>query len=258
MVLWAGWSVVLCATLVAHPVSLTTLRLGAPAAPVVTVAAGLAGEASALALASGLIAALLAALLALTPETASHFVNGPAYPNERRFPLRTPTALLAGPLALAWVLAVGIPVAGVLLLAAGRPVAGAVVLVVGVPVSAVLVRALHGLSRRWVVFVPAGVVLHDPMTLLDPVLFRRQSIRSLAPGRRGGDVLDLTQRAAGLTLEVALLDEVTLNLVKPGSRGGRRVSARRLLVAPARPGAVLEEARARRVGTTPAKPKGDG
>ncbi|MEM4780995.1 MAG: ester cyclase, partial [Halalkalicoccus sp.] len=36
------------------------------------------------------------------------------------------------------------------------------------PVSLAGLRALHGLARRWVVFVPAGFVLHDPSSPDEP------------------------------------------------------------------------------------------
>src|SRR5436853_356968 len=83
--------------------------------------------------------------------------------------------------ALLWVGWLAAPAAGILLLAAKQWVAGAIVLVLANGAAFVAVRALHGLSRRWVVFVPAGVVLHDPMATADPVLFPRQVIETLRP-----------------------------------------------------------------------------
>ena len=243
--LWAAWAVVLVGTLVPHPLGCTALRTAAPAVLVAAGAAAVSGQPSALALGwAVLVAAVVAA-----PETGRWAVNGPAYPNEARFLLRAPGALLLGPLALAWALAVGGPVAGALLVATGRPVAGGAVLAVGVPLSFVLVRALHGLSRRWVVFVPAGVVLHDPLTLADPVLFRRQAVASLGPAAADTDALDLTQQAPGLALELSLKEKVPMVLVRPGRRGGSHHAgaSARLLFTPTRPGAVLAEAARRRI-----------
>ena len=78
--------------------------------------------------------------------------------------------------------------------------------VVGVPAAAIASRALHGLARRWVVFVPAGLVLHDLHAMVDPVLFPRSSIRRLGPAPTDpGDAVDLTQRALGLALELELV-----------------------------------------------------
>jgi hypothetical protein len=241
--LWAVWGAVLVGTLVPYPIGLTALRLAAPAAVGAAVAAALDGHPSAPALA----ATVLAAAVAFAPAVGVLYVNGAAYPNERRFPLRPPGALLLGPLPLAWALAVGAPAIAVLLLAARAWIAGAVVAVIGVPVAVVLVRSLHGLSRRWVVFVPAGLVLHDPMTLADPVLFPKKTIETLRPAPADSDSLDLTQRAPGLALELLLREKVPMVLTRPGNRAGESGSSARLLFTPTRPGQVLAEAKARRI-----------
>jgi hypothetical protein len=124
-----------------------------------------------------------------------------------------------------------------------------VVAVVAVAAVFVLGRALHGLSRRWVVFVPAGLVVHDPMTLADPVLFPKQQIASIEMAEAGTTALDLTQNSPGLAVEVALRETASLVLAKPGQRVGPTVDADRVLVTPTRPGAVLREAN-QRMGTT--------
>lgn len=239
--LWAVWLVVLVATLVPHPVSLTVVRCAAPGATAAALAAALEGEGGALAVSTTALA-LGAALL---PETGTAFVNGPAYPDERRFLLRAPAPLLVGVLGVVWALAVAPPVAGPLLLAARQWVAGIAVAALGGPLSFVLFRAIHGLSRRWLVFVPAGVVLHDHMALADPVLFRRQVVARLGPAPADTDALDLTQAAPGLGLELALTEEVPLVRSRPGQRLGEATTASRLLFTPTRPGAVLREAEAR-------------
>ncbi len=136
--------------------------------------------------------------------------------------------------------------AGPLLLAARQWAVGAVVLAVGVPVAVLLLRAMHNLSRRWAVFVPAGLVLHDPMTLVDPVLFRRQTVEVLQPAGVEGDAVDLSQAAPGLALELRLAEPATLSLMKPGQRLGETRTASRVLFTPTRPGAVLEDAKSRR------------
>jgi hypothetical protein len=240
--LWAGWAVGVAATFVALPVSLTALRVLAPAALAATVVAAAAGHASALAVAwsftgTGWI---------FHPMWGARCVNGPAYPNERRFLLRCPGPLLFGPLALAWAVAMCGVAAGPLLLAARQWVLGALLTAVGVPLAAVLLRGMHDLSRRWAVMVPAGLVLHDPITVVDPVLVRRQSVTRLGPALEGTTALDLTQKAPGLALEVVLNEEVALALVRPGRRLGEATKARAILLMPTAPGALLEEAGRRR------------
>src|SRR5581483_9992809 len=115
--LWAGWGVVLVATLVPLPLGLTALRVGAPAALAASAAA-----ASPVGAAWG----VLVVVVAFLPATGLWCVNGTAYPNERRFPLRAPGWLLIGPLPIAWAVAVGGPVTGALLLAEKHWVAGGV------------------------------------------------------------------------------------------------------------------------------------
>ena len=240
--LWSGWAVGVVATLVALPASLTALRVGAPAVLAAVLAAAAAGHADALAVGwAGVTAAWV-----FSPPWGALCVNGPAYPNERRFLLRAPGPLLFGPLALAWALAVGGATAGPLLLAAGRWWLGVPVTAVGFPLSGVFIRGMHDLSRRWAVFVPAGLVLHDPLTLLDPVLLRRQAVQRLGPALAGTDALDLTQRAPGLAVEARLSEEVPLTLVHPGRRTPEMARAAAVLFTPTRPGALVEEARQRR------------
>lgn len=236
--LWGVWAIVLLGTLVPLPLSLTALRVVAPLA----VAWGVwSGDVLAI------VSTLVALALAFAPATGVLFVNGGAYPNERRFPLRAPGALLIGLLPLAWALAVGPVMAGVLWLAAGEVLWGIVALVAGLPVAAVLLRAIHSLSRRWVVFVPAGVVLHDPLSLIDPVLFQRKVVEALRLAPADTDSLDLTQRSPGLAVELVLREKVPMTLVRPGQRSGEQGSSARLIFTPTRPGAVLAEAKSRRL-----------
>jgi hypothetical protein len=242
--LWAGWAVGLLAALAPRPVGLTGLRVLAPAGAAAAVAAAAGGHRSV----PALVLTLALAAGVVSSEVAAVFANGAAYPNERRFPLRAPAPLLVGPVPLAWaVIVVGIA-AGPLLLAARQWLAGAVAVAVGLPAAGFLVRALHGLSRRWAVLVPAGLVLHDPMTLADPVLFKRATVEALRPAPAGTDSLDLTQRAPGLALELLLAEKVPMALVRPGRPEEAGASAR-LLFTPARPGALLAAARARRIPT---------
>ena len=247
ILLWAPWAVVLVGTLVPYPAGLTALRLCAPAAFVASVLAAATGRPSVLASAAAVAVTGLDLAVALAPPTGALYVNGPAYPNERRYPLRPPGALLLGPIEASWAVVVGAPAVGILLLAARAWVAGAVVLLVGLPAAVVLARSLHGLSRRWLVFVPAGVVLHDPMALLDPVLFSRKVIEALHPAPADTDSLDLTQGALGLALELVLTEKVPMTRVRPGRRGGEQGASARLLFTPTRPGQVLAEAQSRRV-----------
>lgn len=244
--LWAAWAVVLVATLVPHPISLTVVRVAAPGG-VVAVVAAVAGRSvdEPAAVAVAMAATLAAGGVAFLPETAMPFVNGPAYPNERRFPLRVPGPVLLGPVEVAWLAVVVVPAVGVLAIAAGAWVLGGVLVGLGAPVAWMLARSLHALSRRWVVFVPAGIVLHDPLALADPVLFQKKVVESLHLAPADTDALDLTKGAFGMALELVLKEKVPMVLAAPGNRVGEAGASARLLFAPTRLGAVVQEAAAR-------------
>jgi hypothetical protein len=233
------------ATLVPTTVSLTVLRIAAPAAVVASVAA-LAVTGASPAAAVGTAACLVAGLVALAPETSETFVDGSSYGDERRLPLRVPVAVLAGPAEVAWAATVAGAVAGPLALASGRWVVGAVLVAVGLPVARWGARVMHTLSRRWLVFVPTGLVVHDRLALLEPVLLRRGLVRSLGPAAADTGAVDLTAGAAGLALEAVLAEPVGLLPVRRG-RSTEVVNADRVLITPSRPGRVLDEARRRRL-----------
>lgn len=245
--LWAGWAVALVATLVPSTASLTALRVVAPGAVAAALAALMAGDTT-VADVVGLAGALVAAFAAFWPGTGEVFVDGSSYGDERRLPLRIPGPLALGPVALVWAAAAAGIAAGPLLLAARQWVAGTVALVVGLPVARFAIRSLHTLSRRWLVFVPTGVVVHDPLALAEPVLLRRTDVRSFGPAPAETAALDLTRGALGLALEISVEPPVSLVLTSRARRAPlETTTASRVLVTPTRPGAVLAEARRRRL-----------
>ena len=243
---WGAWAKVLVAVLIPRTLSLTVLRIVAPAGLAAANWAALAGDRGAADVVAVAWAAL-AVVAAFAPTTGDAFVNGSSYGDERRMPLRVPGSLLLGPLPLAWIATVAAPIGAPLLIAARQWVAGGLLAIVGVPAAAIATRALHGLARRWVVFVPAGLVLHDLHGLVDPVLFPRSSIRRLGPASTDpGDAVDLTQRALGLALELELVEPTEIAPRRP-DRTVQVELVQRLLFAPTRPGALLTEATRRRI-----------
>jgi hypothetical protein len=251
--LWSAWVLGVLALLAPRPVGLTLLRVVAPAFVVLAAAAVVAGAASPVSRAGALAAVLVAgALVTALPDVSIAAANGVAYGDERRYPLKTPPALFLGPLLVApLVIAAGIS-AGPLLIAADRPVAGALALVVGLPLAAVMARALHGLSRRWVVLVPAGLVVVDPLTLPDPVLFLRERIVSLRPVDRServpsDEVLDLRLGALADSLALTLDRETEFLATRRGMRGSVATTATELRFAAARSRRLLAEAAERRI-----------
>jgi hypothetical protein len=237
---WAVWTVGVVAILVPRTIGLTYIRIAGPACFVVGVWAAVDNdEVLVAAAAAASAAAVLVAVL--MPNTGDRFVNGSAYGDERRFALRAPAALLFGPLQVVWASVVAGALTGPLLLASERWVVGALATAVGVPLAVIGSRSLHQLSRRWLVMVPAGLVVHDP-TVVVAQLFRRREIAVLRPAPADTGALDLTGGAPGLGLEIQLRDAATLELRQRGRARPRVVHATAVLFTPTRPGAVLREA----------------
>lgn len=246
---WGVWALTLAALLVPLPSTLTVVRIAAPAATAASAVAAVLvlddGGTLPLLGGAGLVCAALATALALAAPTGDLFVDGASYGSERRFLLRVPGPLLFGPIEAAWLATVLGLTTGPLLLATEQWLAGGIALAVGVPVAALAARALHGLHRRWVVLVPAGFVLHDLVALQEPVLFPRHAVASLGPALADTTATDLSQRARGLALEVDLAPPVTVALAGRGPADLVQLDA--ALFTAARPGALLDAARANRL-----------
>jgi hypothetical protein len=242
---WATWSGVLVALLVPRSIGLVAVRVGAAAAVVGTAWAALDVD---LTSGAGWVAlAAVPAVLAFLPTTGEWLVNGASYGMERRYLLRPPAALLLGPVVVAGGLVVVGLVTGPLLLAAHAWVAGIGTLALGLPAAFLSGRALLSLTQRWVVLVPAGLVVKDHTSLLDPMLFRREDIARFGPAPSDTKAADLTAGAFGLALELRLrtpyeVSQVTTRDAEPLAR-----DLEALLVTPTRPGALVADAVRRRL-----------
>ena len=244
---WVLWGLGLLATLVPRPVTLTTIRIGGPAAAALSVWTATTVDDTAL-VAVALGGAFVLGVLSHWPAVADTCVDGASYGDEKRFLLRAPgpVVLALGP--LAWALTVAGVVVGPLLLASGDSAVGSAACVAGLPIAAASARAIHHLHRRWIVLVPAGFVLHDHLALADPTLLPRDALASVGPAPADTDAHDLTQAARGMALEVRCREPHDL---RPASRDGSAevVVTEAILCAPARPDAVLAEAKRRRLPT---------
>jgi len=244
---WAVWVAVLVALLVPRATSLTAVRLGVPAG--LLAVAWAAGPGSPdddlVRAASAVLVAAAATAVVAAASVVDAFVNGSAYGTERRFALRSPPALLA--LAgLAWAAVVAGALTGPLLLAAGQWVGGGVAVVVGAGLVAGGGRALHGLSRRWLVFVPSGLVVHDPVARPDAVMAPTPLIKSLGPAPADTEALDLTLGAPGLALLMTTSETLPVTTRQRG-RSLVTTSSAQIAFTPTRPSAVLAEAASRRI-----------
>ena len=243
---WLAWGAGLVAVLVWHPIGLVWLRCSAPVAVVAVAWAVRSSSGSMLWRSAAMAVAVVALALVLSSETGHACVNGAAYPNERRFLLRPAAALTVGPLVVFGLLTGAGVVMGPMLLAARQWIVGVLALGAGWGLAWVLGKALYAQARRFVVFVPAGFVLHDEFVVRDPVLFGRRFVLALRPADTGSDSLDLTNGASGLVLEAVLTEKIEIVRVK--SRKSSEVgSTARFLFVPTLPGRLLAEARTRRL-----------
>lgn len=245
IVAMALWTTVAVASVVPSARSLTAIRVLTPApliAAVLTLAAGLSSAADA-----GAAAALALAILAAgsSAEFGRRNIQASAYGAEERFPLRAPAAYLVAA-GVAWVLTATGATLTVVWLRSGHAVGTAVAGAVTAALVVVSVPRWHRLARRWLVIVPAGVVVHDPLVLAETVMLRRHEVAGVTLAAVDTEAADLSGPAGGHLLEIRLRSMVTAVLnAGPRTPGGRAIHLAAALVAPSRPGAALAAARRR-------------
>lgn len=244
--LWLGWAVVFGALLVPRSAALTVVRILVPGGLAVVVAALAAGADVSPPSVAALVIAATATCWVLMPWIGEHFVDGSSYGREHRLPLRPPPLFSLVIVPATWLAMAAAVATGPLLLASRRWVLGSLATVAGAAVVAVGVRALHQLSRRWVVLVPSGLVVHDTLTMPEPQLFLRSSIRRLGPALADSTAFDLTAGASGLALELELNEPVEL-LVRTGGRATATRDSAAVLITPTRPRRLLDAAGERRI-----------
>ena len=244
--LWTAWGAGAVALLVPRSAALTALRILVPAglaAVLAAVAAG--GPIDGFDVAAVAVAAL-ATVAVLVPWVGEAWVDGSSYGPEHRLPLRPPPLIGFVLVPLTWAVVVAGAVTGPLLLAAGEWGAGIVVLAIGWAAVYGGVRSLHQLSRRWVVFVPSGLVIHDSLVMPEPQLILRHMVTNLGPALADTEATDLTGGAAGLALQLDLSEPLDL-LLREGRAGSATKSATSILFTPTRPLRVLDAASRRRI-----------
>jgi hypothetical protein len=236
--LWAGWGAVLVALLVPAVATLTVVRMAVPAALVASVWAALAGGGGAVG-AVAIALAALATLSAFSGDVGQDFVQASAYGSEQRLLLRPPPAWVVI-VCLTWLIAAAGVLAGPILLAAGVWWLGAPALVIGALVAWQGGIRIHRLSRRWLVFVPAGVVVHDHVLLADAHLFRTIDVAHIGLAMEGTGAADFTGGALGPAIEIRLRDMLDVLLhPTPAEPRGKMLHVRSMLVSPTRPGRAL-------------------
>ena len=127
---------------------------------------------------------------------------------------------------------------GPLLLADERWVFGLIVSALGFGGAYLGFRTLNQLTRRFLVFVPNGFVIHDTTVMPEPVLFTTRELAGIGPAVAETSAKDLTAQALGLALEVKLAEPTELTFVT-GRESSEDQTVRSLLISASRPAAVL-------------------
>lgn len=242
----AIWLIGVAAMAVPAVVSLTATRIVTPLAVLAAAAAWLSG-ASAAEGASALGVAAVTTVVALSATIGRIFVQASAYGEEDRHLLRPPPAYLLAVL-VTWALFAVSVLTGPLLIAAGRWLLGGLVCGSALAVGVWAWPRWHRLSRRWLVIVPVGLVIHDQVVLAETVMLRRQEIAGVRLAPSDTEAADLTGPAAGHALEITTVEPVTaIFAATPSEPRGRAIHLTACLVSPTRPGRALTAAAGRRL-----------
>ncbi len=241
---WTLWGAVMLALAIPSVWSLTIARVLSPFAPGAAGAAALFG-APAVDVAALAVPSVVACGAIFSAGVGRAFVQASSYGDEQRLPLRLPVAAGAAAVAswLLWAPALAI---GPLSFAAGSSIAGVVLSLLALVGGVLLVPRWHRLSRRWLVLVPAGLVVHDPVVLADTLMIRTDQIAGLRLAPADTTAADLTGPASGYAVEVQATEAVTTVFAfTPSQPDGRAIHMTAFLVSPTRPGEALRTAAAR-------------
>lgn len=241
---WVVFAAVLIALLIPSVLSLTVSRVLAPLSVVATVIAAIAGASGSEVALLG-VPALVAVAAIFTADIGRWMTQASAYGDEQRLPLRTPLAAGSATV-VSWAVWAALTLGGVLTLASGNLLVGVPLVIVAVAVTVVLAPRWHRMSRRWLVLVPAGLVVHDPVVMADTVMVRTDQVAKVTLAPADTEAADLTGPASGYAIEVTTSETVTsVFAFTPKEPNGRAIHMTAFLVAPSRPGLALRLAQSR-------------
>lgn len=200
---WGLWTVAVIALLVPSSISLTAMRVIVP----VSVVASIISTGAA-----AIFASVVVGVIVSSAVFCDVMVQGDAYGDERRFSLRTPVPQMA-PAVVAWVVLVIPTLVGSLGLCARQWTWAVPVTALGLVGVVIIPRRLHRLARRWLVIVPAGVVLHDHVVLGETLMVMRSRLAGVVVADGPDDAADLTGGVLGRRLDIELVeaDKVVLS-----------------------------------------------
>ena len=243
VLLWLAWAVVAFGMIVLHPLSLAAVRWLSPMIAIhvwwMALVADDAPEVWARLAAVG--CALVVVVVMLRADFGARHVQAAAYGHERRHLLRPPVAVML-PSALVWLVAWAL---GAVALHVEPSIATAIAALASALLAAFGWRRVSVLARRWLVFVPAGIAVHDPLMLRDTFMVRRHDVRAVGTADvspSSDDSFDITGTTWGQPVQITLAHLHDVSLSSFGARMTRtldRVHVRVLRIAPTRADVAL-------------------
>ena len=237
---WLIWGLIVLASFISHPISLTVLRMGTPVVASFLVFIAATDQGSTLQVINAAIG-FAVLLISFSAEIGSIYVQASAYGDERRFLLRPPVAFVA-PVAISVVIVDFFIIATPMFFAAQIWLAGVISLIGLAACITFMAPRIHQLSRRWLVFVPAGFVVHDEIVLSINLMIKKQELVDIQLARDDTQAADLSALTWGVPLELSFNKTLDVSLTAIGARHLKTVSAihaTSIIIAPSRPGTVL-------------------
>jgi hypothetical protein len=216
IVAWILWAVVAIGTWIHHPISLTTIRCLAPIAVFYSAVYALSESLSSLNIAV-VTCGIISLMLMYTADYGSAHVQAGAYGNERRFLLRIPAPVVL-PTLITWALFATVLVVLENAVQSENYVLGIPLLLALIAMSWKFAPQMHRLSKRWLVRVPAGWVVHDDLMLAENLLIRSHNLIAIDLALADTEALDLSGMTRGVPIQISLREMTDVRLSKLGAR----------------------------------------
>ncbi len=191
-------------------------------------------------------AAAMATIGAFSGDYGQRFVQSSAYGDEHRFGLRPPAGYLVAA-TMAWLLWAGLGAGAVAAATTGRWWFAIALATAWATVTAVATPRWHLLSTRWLVLVPAGLVVHDRLMLAETIMLKRSQLAGLSLAETNSSAIDITGPSSGHVIEIRAVSEFVIVRAPARRSDAKPESITAVLVAPSRPGQALEASRNQRI-----------
>ena len=216
VVAWILWALVAIGTWIHHPISLTTIRCLAPIAVFYSAVYALSESLSSLNIAV-VTCGIISLMLMYTADYGSAHVQAGAYGNERRFLLRIPAPVVL-PTLITWALFATVLVVLENAVQSENYVLGIPLLLALIAMSWKFAPQMHRLSKRWLVRVPAGWVVHDDLMLAENLLIRSHNLTAMDFALADSEALDLSGMTRGVPIQISLREMTDVRLSQLSAR----------------------------------------